>query len=102
MTLSVGGFRGIGRIINGELHEVGRVMFSFEMKCAHDCELLFMQVNNQLIQVQKNILKIHISSLREQVVRMRQLYKDGLGLMLWKNFPNQFIGMILMTLVGKN
>ncbi|OXA45682.1 hypothetical protein Fcan01_19695 [Folsomia candida] len=43
MTLSVGGFRGIGRIINGELHEVGRVTFQFEMSCANDCELLFMQ-----------------------------------------------------------
>jgi len=44
MTLSVSGFRGLGGIINGELLEVGRVKFEFEMKCAHDCELLFMQV----------------------------------------------------------
>ncbi|ODM99963.1 hypothetical protein Ocin01_06725 [Orchesella cincta] len=43
MTVSVGGFRGLGGMINGELLEVGRLDFTFEVKCAHDCELLFMQ-----------------------------------------------------------
>ncbi|CAG7786969.1 unnamed protein product [Allacma fusca] len=43
MTLIVNGFRGRGGIVNGELLEVGRLSFSFEMKCAHDCELIFMQ-----------------------------------------------------------
>ncbi len=50
MTLSVGGFRGFGRIINGQLVEIGRVTFKFEINCAHDCELLFMQVSSTYLQ----------------------------------------------------
>ena len=44
LTLTVNGFRGRGGIVNGEPLEVGRLSFSFEMKCLHDCELLLMQV----------------------------------------------------------
>jgi len=49
MTVTVDGFRGIGGIINGQLIEVGRLIFTFEMSCLHDCELLLMQVRKRQI-----------------------------------------------------
>ena len=86
MTLTVNGFRGRGGIVNGELLEVGRLSFSFEIQCAHDCELILMQVirtekfstaqSKDPIAVLKRIACV-LQIARAQVARMPRLFNAG-------------------------
>lgn len=102
MTLTVDGFRGIGGIINGELIEVGRLSFTFEMTCRHDCELLLMQVSFQDFGQKrlKGGCKSNQVLIRVQLRRMLPLFNAGSDLSPARTLPIPFSRMTLTVLAG--
>ncbi|XP_042213922.1 endosome/lysosome-associated apoptosis and autophagy regulator family member 2-like isoform X1 [Homarus americanus] len=47
LSLKVGGFRGREGFVSGMPMEVGRISFTFELKCASDCKFVFMEASTK-------------------------------------------------------